>query len=44
MGRKLGKVAGLPSAFAQRLAPEPGDYPGDIHGGCREEMLEVRAC
>jgi hypothetical protein len=44
MGCQLGKVAGLPPALAQGLAPEPGDHPDDIHGGRREEVLEVRAC
>jgi hypothetical protein len=44
MGGKLGKMAGRPQAFAQRLAPEPGDHPDDIHGGRREEVLEGRAC
>jgi len=43
MGCQLGKGAGLPSAFAQRLAPAPGDHPDDIHGGRREEVLEVHA-
>jgi transposase len=32
-------VAGLPPAFAQRLAPEPGDHPDEIHGGRHEEVL-----
>jgi hypothetical protein len=43
MGCQLRKVAGLPPAFAQRLAPEPGDHPDDIHGWRRQEVLEVRA-
>ena len=37
-------MAGRPPAFALRLAPKPGDHPDDIHGGRREEVLEVRAC
>jgi hypothetical protein len=44
MRRQLGKIAGLPPAAAQSLAPEPGDHPEDIHSGRREEVLEVRAC
>ena len=32
----------LSPAFAQRLAPEPGDHPDDIHRRRREELLEVR--
>ena len=43
MGGKLGTVARRPLALAQRLTPEPGDHPHDIHGRCREELLEVRA-
>jgi hypothetical protein len=43
MGWQLGEVAGLPPAFAQRLAPEPGDHPDDIHGRRREELLKMRA-
>ena len=36
-------MAGLPSAFTQRLAPEPGNHPDHRHGCCRQELLEVRA-
>jgi hypothetical protein len=36
-------MAGLPPAFAQRLALEPGDHPDDIHGCCCQELLEMRA-
>ena len=36
-------MAGLPSAFAQRRAPEPGDHPDDLIARRREEVLEVRA-
>jgi hypothetical protein len=36
-------VAGLPSALAQRLAPEPCDHPDHIPGGRRQERLEGRA-
>jgi hypothetical protein len=43
MGGQLGKVAGLPPALAQRPAPEPGDHPDHMHGGCRQELLEVRS-
>jgi hypothetical protein len=43
MGGQLGKVAGRPPALAQRPAPEPGDHPDHMHGGCRRELLEVRA-
>jgi hypothetical protein len=43
MGCQLGKVAGLPPALSQRLTPEPGDHPYDIHGRRRQELLEVRA-
>jgi hypothetical protein len=43
MGGKPGQVAGLPPALPQRLAPEPGDHPYHIHGGCRQELLELRA-
>ena len=41
MGCQLGQVAGLPPAFAHWFTPAPGDHPDDIHGGCREELLEV---
>jgi hypothetical protein len=41
---QLGKVARWPPAFAQRLAPQPGDDPDHIHGGRRQELLEMRAC
>lgn len=37
-------MTGLPPASAQRLAPAPGDHPDELHGGRREEVLEVRAC
>jgi hypothetical protein len=43
MGCQLGKVAGLPPAFTQRLALRPGNHPDHIHGRCRQKMLEVRA-
>jgi hypothetical protein len=43
MGRQVGQVAGLPPAFTQWLAPQPGDHPDHIHGRCRQELLEVRA-
>jgi hypothetical protein len=42
MGCQLGRVAGLPPAFAHRLAPEPGDHPDHMHGRRRQELLEVR--
>src|SRR5687768_4762845 len=44
MGGQPRQVAGLPPALAQRLAPEPGDHPDHIHGGRRQELLEVRPC
>ena len=44
MGRRLGKVAGLPPAFSSWFTPEPGDYSDHIHGGGIEELLEMRAC
>jgi hypothetical protein len=44
MRRQLGQVAGRPPALPQGLTSEPGDHPDDIHGGRREELLEVRAC
>ena len=44
MGCQLGEVAKRPPAFAQRLAPQPGDHPDHIHGGRRQQLLEVRAC
>jgi hypothetical protein len=43
MGCQVGKVAGLPPAFTQRRASEPGDHPDHIHGRGCEELLEVRA-
>jgi hypothetical protein len=43
MRRQAGKLAWLPPALAQRLTPEPGDHPRDIHRGGREKLLEVRA-
>ena len=43
MGCQLGKVAGRPPAFAQRLAPQPGDDPDHVHGSRRQERLEVCA-
>jgi hypothetical protein len=39
----LGQVAGRPPAFAQRLAPQPGDHPDHMHGGRRQKLLEMRA-
>jgi hypothetical protein len=36
-------VARLPPTLAQRLAPEPGDHPNDIHCRGGEELLEGRA-
>jgi hypothetical protein len=36
----LGEGAGLPPAFASWFTPEPGDHPGHIHGGRRQELLE----
>jgi hypothetical protein len=43
MGCQLGQGVGLPPAFTQRLAPEPGHHPHHMHGRCRQELLEVRA-
>jgi hypothetical protein len=43
MGCQLGKVARLPPTFTQRHVPEPGNHPDHIHGGRRQELLEVRA-
>jgi hypothetical protein len=43
MRGQLGKVARLPPTLPQRFTPEPSDHPHDIHGRCREELLEVRA-
>src|SRR5215216_3447626 len=43
MRRQAGEMAWLPPALAQRLAPEPGDDADHIHGGCRQELLEVCA-
>jgi hypothetical protein len=39
LGRKLGQVAGLPPALAQRLASEPSDHPDHIYGRRRQELL-----
>ena len=36
-------MAGLQPAFTQRLAPEPGNHPDQMHGCRRQELLEVRA-
>jgi len=35
-------VAGRPPAFAEWLTPKPGNHPHEIHGRCRERLLEVR--
>src|SRR5215831_2756761 len=43
MGRKLGKASWLLPTLPQGLAPEPCDHPHHIHGGGREQVLEVRA-
>jgi hypothetical protein len=34
-------MAGVASALAQGFAPESGDHPDHIHGGRRQELLEV---
>src|SRR4051812_44481780 len=38
---KPSKMIWLSSTFAQRLTPEPGQYPDHIHGRRRQELLEV---
>ena len=43
MGCQLGKVSWFPPTLPQGLAPEPSDHPDHIHGGCCQELLEVRA-
>jgi hypothetical protein len=43
MGCQQGQVAGLPPAFARRLAPEPGAHPDRRHGRRPQELLEMRA-